>query len=92
MKKTFYMVHIEVERNIGNYDYTLVFKTLDEAKATAEEINAYHGYENISKRDSYAYKITRHAFSEKTNSYNNKNYAKFEEAYFTQHSDFAYGE
>ena len=47
MKKTFYEVRVEVSRNIGNYIYTQLFKTLSDAKEYAEKINSYDDDENI---------------------------------------------
>lgn len=65
--KIYYLVHILVSRNIGNYEYEKVFINLDEAKSFRDEINNYHGHENITKRDSYAYRISTHAFKNDSN-------------------------
>lgn len=85
MKKVFYVCHIEVCRNVGNYTYTKIYKSLESAKAEKERINAYRDDENIVLRDSHCYKITRHAFEHKTEKFYEMNHD-----YFEQHGDFAY--
>lgn len=85
MKKVFYVCHIEVSRNVGNTKYTKIFKTLEEAKAEKERINAYDSDENIHLRDSHCWRITRHAFEHKTEKFYDMNHD-----YFEQHGDFAY--
>jgi hypothetical protein len=67
--RIYYLVHILVERNIGNYEHEEAFISLDEAKSFRDEINNYHGRENITKRDSYAYRISTHAFKNDSNAF-----------------------
>lgn len=67
--RIYYLVHILVERNIGNYEYEKAFISLEEAKAFRDEINNYHGNENIVKRDSYAYRISTHCFKNDSNAF-----------------------
>ena len=65
--RIYYLVHVLVSRNIGNYEYEKVFISLDEAKSFRDEINNYHDQENITKRDSYAYRISTHAYKNDSN-------------------------
>ena len=90
MKKTFYEVRVEVSRNIGNITYKQLFKTLGEAKEYAEKINSYYDNEHIILRDSHVLKITRHAFAENATQFNNEKMQELEDAYFSQHGEFAY--
>ena len=72
--KTFYVCHIELIRNIGNKQYTRICKTLEEAKAEQERVNAYNSDEDIHLRDSYCWKITRHAFKNDTEKFREMEY------------------
>lgn len=72
--KTFYVCHIELRRNIGNTTHTRIYKTLEEAKAEQEKINSYNSDKNIYLRDSYCWKITRHAFKNDTEKFREMEY------------------
>lgn len=88
--KKFYVVHIEVSRNVGNYKYQCIYKTLEAAKRKQEFINNYTSNENICLRDAHAYKITTHSFKDSAELCINENYTKMEDRYFEQHGEFAY--
>ena len=83
--KIFYACHIELRKNTGNTNRTKIYKTLEEAKAEQDRINSYNSDENIYLRDSYCWKITRHAFKHETEKFHEMN-----NDYFDQHGDFAY--
>ena len=88
--KKFYVLHVEVSRNIGNYYYELVYTSLEKAKAKQLEINNYNSNENISLRDAYAYRISTHSFKDSAELYKNEKYRELENLYFNQHGKFAY--
>ena len=83
--KTFYVAHGETEKNIGNCKVSRIFKTLEEAQAYKERVNAYHDSENITMRDTTINDITRHSFK----TYSEK-YREFEEEYLKQHGELPY--
>ena len=88
--KKFYVVHVEVSRNIGNYEYELVCTSLEEAKAKQIEINNYNSNENISLRDAYAHRISTHSFKDSSDLFNNEKYRRLSQVYFDQHGEFPY--
>lgn len=69
---TYYIAHVEVERNIGNYKHEVVFRTMKSAKEFQTLINNYHSCEDRLKRDSTVYRISVHNFR------NADNISKFE--------------
>ena len=85
MAKVFFVAHGEVERNIGNYEISQFFKTLDEAKSYMEKVNAYHDNGNITMGGTTITHITRHSFK----TYSEK-YREFEEEYLKQHGELPY--
>ena len=85
MAKVFFVAHGEVERNIGNYEISQIFKTLDEAKSYMEKVNAYHDNGKITMRDTTITHITRHTFT----TYSEK-YREMEEEYLKQHGELPY--
>lgn len=88
--KNFYVAHGTVTKNIGNCDFEVVFKTLEEAKAYKAKVNGYNESDNIVLRDSYVERISCHRFKDSTDEWNSEKFRELNDSYFYRTGKFAY--